>query len=88
MWPGFVLNPENQVITEEQRTLTERLLLERILLHGICRAMGVGLRWLLQFMIEWFQDWSRPIFVRDYNNLALDRQFGRPVPTQTRGETE
>ena len=52
---AFVLNPENQVITAEQRTLIERLLLERISLRGICRAVGVGLRWLLQFMIECFQ---------------------------------
>jgi hypothetical protein len=28
----------------------ERLLLERISLRGICRAVGVGLRWLLQFI--------------------------------------
>ena len=52
---AFVLNPENQVITEEQRTLIERLLLERISLRRICRAVGVGLQWLLQFMGERFQ---------------------------------
>ena len=34
--------------------LIERLLLERISLRGICRAVGVGLRWLLQFMVEHF----------------------------------
>src|SRR5262249_17908361 len=47
---AFVLNPDNKVITEEQRTLVEHLLLERISLRGICRAVGVGLQWLLQFM--------------------------------------
>lgn len=47
---AFVLVPENHVITEEQRTLIERLLLERISLRGSCRAVGVGLRWLLQFL--------------------------------------
>jgi transposase-like protein len=52
---AFVLNPENQVITKEQRTLIERLLLERISLRGICRAVGMGLRWLLQFMVERFR---------------------------------
>src|SRR5262245_22470946 len=41
---AFVRLPENRLITEEQRTLIERLLLERISLRGICRAMGVGLR--------------------------------------------
>lgn len=49
---AFVLNPEPPVITEEQRTLIERLLLERISLRGICRALGIGLQWLLQFMVH------------------------------------
>src|SRR5690242_9113401 len=52
---AFVLTPENSVITEEQRILIERLLLERISLRGICRAVGAGLRWLLQFMGARFQ---------------------------------
>ena len=39
---AFVLIPENHVITEEQQALIERLLLERISLRGICRAVGVG----------------------------------------------
>ncbi len=53
---AFVLNPDNAVITEEQRMLIERLLLERISLRGICRAVGVGLRWLLQFMVARFRE--------------------------------
>ena len=52
---AFVLTPANHVITEEQRRLIERLLLERISLRGICRAVGVGLRRLLQFIVERFQ---------------------------------
>ena len=52
---AFVLNPEHPVITEEQRTRIERLLLERISLRGICRAVGVGLQGLLQFMVARFQ---------------------------------
>jgi len=52
---AFVLTPENSVITAEQRLLIERLLLERISLRGICRAVGVGLQWLLQFMSARFQ---------------------------------
>src|SRR6476660_2883835 len=51
---AFVLVPENRVITEEQRALIERLLLERISLRGICRAIEGGLRWLLYFMTERF----------------------------------
>jgi hypothetical protein len=52
---AFVLTSENSVITEEQRALIERLLLERISLRGICRAVGVGRQWLLQFMVTRFQ---------------------------------
>src|SRR6266446_7398345 len=51
---AFVLNPASHLITADQRALIERLLLERISLRGICRAMGVGLRWLLQFMADRF----------------------------------
>jgi hypothetical protein len=48
---AFVLTPEKCVIIAAQRTLIERLLLERISLRGICRAVGVGLQWLWQFMV-------------------------------------
>jgi insertion element IS1 protein InsB len=61
---AFVLNPENQMLTEEQRTLIERLLLERISLRGICRAVGVGLQWLLQFMVARFQATPEHLYVR------------------------
>ncbi len=53
---AFILNPDNAVITEEERLLIERLLLERISLRGICRAVGVGLRWLLQLMVARFRE--------------------------------
>ncbi len=38
------------LLSEETRALIERLLLERISLRGICRAVGVGLKWLLGFL--------------------------------------
>ena len=50
----FVLHADNRVISEEQRTLVERLLCEKISLHGICRAVGVSLRWLMGFMVARF----------------------------------
>jgi IS1 family transposase len=40
---------------EDKRTLVERLLLERISLRGICRAVGVGLKWLLGFLVQCFE---------------------------------
>ena len=39
------------VIVDEQRPLVERLLCETISLHGICRAVGVSIRWLMGFMV-------------------------------------
>jgi insertion element IS1 protein InsB len=51
------------VITEEQRNLIERLLVERISLRGICRAVGVGLRWFLHFMVERFQGAPEHLYV-------------------------
>jgi insertion element IS1 protein InsB len=50
----FVVHAEHCVIPEEQRTLVQRLLREKISLHGICRAVGVSIRWLMRFMIDCF----------------------------------
>ena len=50
----FVASAEDRLIADEQRTLIEHLLRERILLRGICRAVGVSLTWLLHFMVERF----------------------------------
>ena len=61
---AFVLTPDNSVITAEQRALIERLLLERISLRGICRAVGVGLQWLLQFMVARFQAAPEHLYVQ------------------------
>jgi hypothetical protein len=41
----FVRQPESRVIDEGQRSLVERLLRENISLHGMCRAVGVSIRW-------------------------------------------
>jgi insertion element IS1 protein InsB len=50
----FVANAEDRLIADEQCTLIEHLLRERISLRGICRAVGVSLTWLLHFMVERF----------------------------------
>jgi insertion element IS1 protein InsB len=50
-----VLHADNRVINEEQRTLVARLLHENISLRGICRAVGVSIRWLRDFMVACFQ---------------------------------
>src|SRR5215208_4514766 len=61
---AFVLVPENHVITEEQRAVIERLLLERGSLREICRVIGVGLRWLLYFMGERFTAAPEHLYVQ------------------------
>jgi insertion element IS1 protein InsB len=43
---------EQYLIAEDTRALIERLLVERISLRGICRAVGVGLKWLLGFLVH------------------------------------
>src|SRR5262250_2025054 len=50
----FVCDATKGVITEEQRTLVERLLCEKISLYGICRAVGVSIRWLMGFIAARF----------------------------------
>jgi insertion element IS1 protein InsB len=43
------------LISDERRALIERLLVERISLRGICRAVGVQLKWLLGFLVQCFE---------------------------------
>jgi IS1 family transposase len=47
---------EQYLVSDETRELIERLLLERLSLRGICRAVGVGLKWLLGFIVTCFED--------------------------------
>src|SRR5688572_33490483 len=47
----FVLDAINRVINQERRTLVERLLCEKVSLRGICRTIGVSIRWLMDFMV-------------------------------------
>ena len=51
----FVENPEQVLISDAQRERIGKLLLERIPLRGICRVEGVGLRWLLAFMVGLYE---------------------------------
>ena len=51
----FILNPQRRKVDSKQRDLIERLLLERISLRGICRVMGVSLQWLLQYMVQLYE---------------------------------
>ena len=46
---------EQDLVSDETRGLVERLLLERLSLRGICRAAGVGLKWLSGFIVTCFE---------------------------------
>jgi IS1 family transposase len=48
----FVRCFEQYRVSDETRGLIEHLLVERISLRGICRAVGVGLKWLLGFLVH------------------------------------
>ena len=47
-------NPEQIIISDAKRQWIRKLLLERIPLRGICRVEGVSLRWLLGFMVDFY----------------------------------
>jgi insertion element IS1 protein InsB len=51
----FVESFEQYLISDDRRALIKRLLLERISLRGICRAVGVTLKWLLGFLVQCFE---------------------------------
>jgi insertion element IS1 protein InsB len=43
------------LVSDDTRALIKRLLVERISLRGICRAVGVQLKWLLGFLVQCFE---------------------------------
>lgn len=51
----FVDGFAQDLISDATRSLIERLLLERLSLRGICRAIGVGLKWLLGFLVTCYE---------------------------------
>ena len=53
----FVECFEQYLISDDIRAMIERLLVERISLRGICRAVGVNLKWLLGFLVQCFEAW-------------------------------
>jgi insertion element IS1 protein InsB len=54
-------------VSEDTRALIERLLVERISLRGICRAVGVKLKWLLGFLVQCFESLPDHLHVQPVN---------------------
>src|SRR5512144_2923761 len=48
----FVLPFEQRLVWAQERALIKRWLGERLSLHGICRAVGMTMRWLMGFIME------------------------------------
>jgi insertion element IS1 protein InsB len=60
----FVLLVTQRLVPAEDRTLVERLLCEKISLHGICRVVGVSIRWLLDFVSARFTTLPDHLYVQ------------------------
>jgi transposase-like protein len=54
-----VEDPQDQRIPDETKALIDRLLLERISLAGIARAVGVSERWLQTYVNKKYADQPR-----------------------------
>lgn len=46
----FVLDPQNKLISQQDRARIQQSLLERVSLEGICRIFEVSMTWLLEFI--------------------------------------
>ena len=46
---------ESRLISEATNEVVKKLLLERISLRGICRALNLSLPWLLSFTVELYE---------------------------------
>ena len=71
----FSENPENKRVTETEKEHIKKLLLERLSLRGICRVMGVSLRWLLCFVNSTYKELPDDlnIAIKRHNKLLLFR---------------
>ena len=60
----FVLDFEQRLVSDEDRDLIKRLLCERLSLQGICRAVGVGMKWLMGFVVQCYEAAPEDLNVR------------------------
>ena len=67
----FVLDPQKQPISNEQKAAIDRLLLERISLFGIARSVKVSERWLQDYVNEKYDPVPRKIVVSKKNKGPL-----------------
>jgi transposase-like protein len=66
----FVEEPQDCRIPDATKALIDRLLLERISLAGIARAVGVSERWLQTYVNEKYRNVPREVRVRSKKNVV------------------
>jgi transposase-like protein len=64
----FVENPQHRVISDETKSLIDKLLLEKLPLAGIARVTGVSERWLQIYVNELYQEVPRQAEIRGQKN--------------------
>ncbi len=69
----FVLNPAKVRISEDQKSLIDRLLLERIALAGIARVVGVPESWLQTYVNQKYTQTPHELKVKKIGWTAHDR---------------
>ena len=70
----FVENPTQRRISQETKTLIDKLLLEKISLAGIVRATGVSKRWLQTYVNKKYKEVPKEVVVRDKPKGSLTVQ--------------
>src|SRR5215475_13356232 len=64
------------IISDDKRGLIDHLLVERLSLRGICRAVGVTRKWLLGFLVQGFEALPDHLHVQPipgHGNVMLQR---------------
>ncbi len=67
----FVSEFEQRRVSDEQKALIERLLRERLSLQGICRVVGVAMRWLMGFVVECYDGAPEDLNVQRHLSVQI-----------------
>jgi hypothetical protein len=80
----FVEGGQDWFVSESDRQIIDKLLLERISLGGICRVVGISEVWLLNYIKELYRDLPDDLNadidfpdVEGYLQDRLDEEIGR-----------
>jgi len=67
-------NGKRWFVSDEQRSLVDRLLLEKLSLRGICRAVGISLCWLLHYTGKLYARQAKDLHYKYVKGSAFDLQ--------------